>query len=236
VDLLGKTALVTGAARRVGRAIALELGRAGARVVVHHRDSANEAAEVAQSLKDPVVVQSDLTIPGAPEALVKAALEATGRLDVLVCSAAGYTRTPLAGERYADDLNRLLTLNVTAPALLARAAASAHVRAIVNIVDVAAWQPWPFWSAYATSKAALLHLTRCLALELAPEVRVNAVAPGTALFPDDWTPERRAAREEKIPLGRSGTPEDIARAVRFLLEQDYITGACLPVDGGAGLR
>jgi pteridine reductase len=119
---------------------------------------------------------------------------------------------------------------------LIREAVPAGVRAIVNIVDVAAWQPWPYWLAYSTSKAALLHLTRCLALELAPAVRVNAVAPGTAAFPDDWTPEQRARQSARIPLGRAGEPADVARAVRYLLSEDYLTGVCLPVDGGAGLR
>jgi pteridine reductase len=107
---------------------------------------------------------------------------------------------------------------------------------IINVVDIAAWQPWPNYLAYSTSKAALLHLTRCLAVELAPQVRVNAIAPGTVAFPDDWSEPRRAAQRARIPLGREGTVEDAARAVRFLVENDYLTGVCIPVDGGAGLR
>ena len=119
---------------------------------------------------------------------------------------------------------------------LMREASRAGVSAIVNIVDVAAWQPWANWSAYATSKAALLHLSRCLALELAPATRVNCVAPGTVIFPDDWDEARRAQQLAKVPLGRAGSPSDVARAVRFLCEEEYLTGVCIPVDGGAGLR
>jgi pteridine reductase len=130
----------------------------------------------------------------------------------------------------------MLALNVAAPMRLMREAARAGVASIVNVVDVAAWQPWANWSAYATSKAALLHLSRCLALELAPRTRVNCVAPGTVIFPDDWDEARRAQQLAKVPLGRAGEPADVARAVRFLCEEDYLTGACIPVDGGAGLR
>jgi pteridine reductase len=231
MDLAGKTALVTGGARRVGRAIVEALAAAGARVVIHHHASADDASMLARRLGG-VAVGADLRAPGAAEALVAAA---GGALDVLVNSAAGYARTPLAelSDAAWDDM---LALNLTAPMRLVRAAVPAGVRAIVKVVDVAAWQPWPNWLAYSTSKAALLHFTRCLALELAPRVRVNAVAPGTAAFPDDWDDARRAAMRAKIPLGREGTPQDVARAVRFLVEEEYLTGVCVPVDGGSGLR
>ena len=130
----------------------------------------------------------------------------------------------------------MMALNLDAPMRLMRAAAPAGVTAIVNIVDVGASQPWPNYLAYSTSKAALLHLSRCLALELAPKIRVNCIAPGTVAFPADWDGLRRAAQLKKTPLQREGHPEDVARAVRFLIENDYLTGVCLPVDGGAGLR
>jgi NAD(P)-dependent dehydrogenase (short-subunit alcohol dehydrogenase family) len=235
MDLRGKTALVTGGARRVGRAIVEALAEAGARVVVHHHDSGAAAAELAASLPGAIALAADLRAPEAAAALVDGARAATGRLDVLVNSAAAYARTPL--DALDDDAwHAMLALNLDAPLRLMRAAVRAGATAMVNIVDVAAWQPWPGWSAYATSKAALLHLTRCLALELAPTVRVNAVAPGTVIFPDDWDAERRARQTAKIPLGRIGAPADVARAVRFLVEEDYLTGVCLPADGGAGLR
>jgi pteridine reductase len=222
MELSGKTALVTGAARRVGKAIADELEAAGAFVVRHSH--ASGIGEVA-----------DLREPEAAQKLVDAALAKTGRLDVLVNSAAAYGRTPLS-QLTDEEWRAMMALNLDAPMRLMRAAAAAGVSAIVNIVDVAAWQPWPSWLAYSTSKAALLHLSRCLALELAPRVRVNCVAPGTVAFPDDWDEARRARQLEKTPLRRAGEPADVARAVRFLVENDYLTGVCLPVDGGAGLR
>jgi pteridine reductase len=234
MNLDGKVALVTGGARRVGRAIVEELAAGGARVAIHHAHSDAEAAQLAKSIGG-VAIRADLRDPAAPARIVDETRRALGGVDLLVNSAADYARSPLAeltDERWAS----MLELNLTAPMRLVRAAVPAGVQSIVSIVDVAAWQPWPNWLAYSTSKAALLHLTRCLALELAPAVRVNAVAPGTAAFPEDWTPERRVAQEARIPLRRAGEPADVARAVRFLLTEDYLTGVCLPVDGGAGLR
>jgi pteridine reductase len=235
MDLAGKTVLVTGAARRVGRAIAEALAAAGARVVVHHHASEAEAEALTRSLPGCTAVKADLRLPEAAAQLVSEAVARTGRLDALVNSAADYFRTPLS-ELTDDAWERMLTLNLTAPMRLVRAAVPAGARAIVNLVDVAAWQPWPNWLAYSTSKAALLHLTRCLALELAPSVRVNAVAPGTVLYPDDWDQARRAAQDAKIPLARAGEPADVARAVLYLLSEEYLTGVCIPVDGGSGLR
>jgi pteridine reductase len=235
MDLAGKTVIVTGAARRVGRAIAEALGTAGARIVVHHAHSDAEAAQLAGTLPGAVVAREDLRDPAAADRLIDAALRATGRLDALVNSAADYGRTPL--DQLTDDRwAQMIDLNLTAPMRLMRAAVRGGVQSIVNVCDVAAWQPWPHWSAYAVSKAGLLHLTRCLALELAPKVRVNAIAPGTVAFPDDWDAARRKTQIDKVPLKREGTPADAARAVAYLLREDYLTGVCIPVDGGAGLR
>jgi pteridine reductase len=154
---------------------------------------------------------------------------------VLVNSAASYPRGPFAAQ--GDEVwEATLALNLVAPARLIRLALPLGLAAAVNIVDVAAWQPWKNHAAYAAAKAGLAHLTRCLALELAPSVRVNAVAPGTVAFPPDFGAAERRAIESRIPLARTGSPADVARAVRFLVEQDYLTGAVLPVDGGAGLR
>jgi pteridine reductase len=244
VTLSGKIVLVTGGARRVGRAIVEEAAARGARVVVHHAHSPGEAEEVARSLAGapggkPVVVQGDLRAPHAAAEVVRAAVAACGRIDALVNSAAVYGRTPMVGT---DDATweatwaDMMALNLAGPARLVRAALPHRLGAVVNIVDIAAWQPWPNFSIYSTSKAALLHLTRCLAVELAPTVRVNAVAPGTVLWPEEWDEVRRARQAMKIPLGRAGTPADVARAVAWLLEEEYVTGACLPIDGGAGLR
>ncbi|MCU1281745.1 MAG: short-chain dehydrogenase/reductase [bacterium] len=239
MSLAGKTALVTGGARRVGRAIVEELARAGCRVVIHHASSDDEAAALARTLATddytPAVVKADLREHGAARAVVGAAVAATGQLDILVNSAAAYARTPLL-TMDDDAWDQMFALNLGAPMRLMREASRAGVGSIVNMVDVAAWQPWANWSAYATSKAALLHLSRCLAVELAPRTRVNCIAPGTVIFPDDWDAERRQKQLAKVPLAREGSPADVARAVRFLCEEQYLTGACIPVDGGAGLR
>ena len=235
MQLDGKTALVTGGARRVGRAIVEELARAGCRVAIHHSNSDDAAAALAASLPGAVVVKADLTQAGAARTVVDAVVAATGRLDVLVNSAASYARTPLATT---DDgvLAAHMALNVAAPLSLMREAARVGVGSVVNIVDIAAWQPWPAWSVYSATKAALLQLSRCLALELAPHTRVNCVAPGTVIFPADWDEARRQAQLAKVPLARAGSPADVARVVRFLCAEDYLTGVCLPVDGGAALR
>jgi pteridine reductase len=231
MSLTGKTALVTGGARRVGRANVEELARAGCRVVIHYNGSAGEAEALARTLPDATIVGGDLRERESAARIVAHA----GALDILVNSAAGYARTPLS--TMSDDAwDDMLALNVGAPMRLMREAARAGASSICNIVDVAAWQPWANWSAYATSKAALLHLSRCLALELAPRTRVNCVAPGTVIFPDDWDEARRAQQLAKTPLGRAGSPTDVARTVRFLCEEEFLTGACIPVDGGAGLR
>jgi pteridine reductase len=224
MELAGKIVLVTGAARRVGLAIADELARGGAQVIRHHHSGNLDGG-----------VRADLRDPAAAQFLVDETVRRAGRLDVLVNSAASYARTPLSS---LDDTawRDMLALNLDAPMRLIRAAVPAGLSAVVNVVDVAAWQPWPNYLAYSTSKAALLHLSRCLALELAPRVRVNCIAPGTVAFPEDWDETRRAAQLTRTPLGREGTPQDAARAVRFLVENDYLTGVCLPVDGGSGLR
>ena len=234
MQLDGKTALVSGGARRVGRAIVEELARAGCRVAIHHSQSDAEAAALAATLRSAIVVKADLREPGAARRVVAEVVAAAGGLDILVNSAARYARTPL--DAVADDtVAQFMALNVAAPLSLMREAARAGVASVVNLVDIGAWQPWPNWSVYSASKAALLQLSRCLALELAPRTRVNCVAPGTVIFPESWSDEQRAAQLSKIPLRRAGAPSDVARVVRFLCEEDYLTGACLPVDGGAAL-
>lgn len=236
MELNGKVALVTGAARRVGRAIAEELGRAGATVVVHYHGSAPEVlAEIERELPGALTWRADLRSPAACAALLEGVRARHGRLDLLVNSAAGYERAPFSAQ--GDDLwEAMLGLNLVAPARLIRLALPLGLVAVVNIVDIAAWQPWRNHAAYAASKAGLVQLTRCLALELAPAVRVNAVAPGVAAFPPDFTPAEQQAVLARVPLAAMGAPADVARAVRFLLGEDYLTGVVLPVDGGASMR
>lgn len=231
----GKVALVTGGARRVGRAIVEQLAAAGARVVVHHAHSADAASAVCRALAGATAFEADLRTADGCVALLEHVRATHGHLDVLVNSAADYRRAPFSDESD-DDWRAMLELNLVAPARLIRLALPLGVRSIVNLVDIAAWQPWRRHASYAAAKAGLLQLTRNLALELAPSVRVNAVAPGTAAFPPDYSDEEKARAAQRIPLGRAGTPADIGRAVRYLCEEDYATGTVLTVDGGAQLR
>jgi len=234
VKLDDKIAVVTGAGRRVGRAIAEELAAAGATVVLHYHGSRVEVAQLASQLERSLVVKADLRTAAGCRTLLEAVRKHCGRLDLLVNNAAGYQRGPFAYETD-DTWNQMLALNLVAPARLIRGALGLGVSSVVNIVDVAARVPWKHHAAYAASKAGLAHLTACLALELAPAVRVNAVAPGTVAFPDDFSAGERAAIVRRIPLERVGQPSDVARAVRYLFEEEYLTGVILPVDGGAGL-
>jgi pteridine reductase len=225
MELSGKVALVTGGARRVGRAIALELGRAGARVAVHHHGSPKEADEVVRTIGNAFAVQADLRTAAGCEAAVNAI---GGRADVVVNSAAGFLHAPFAQITDAQ-WEETLALTLMAPVRLVRALRPA---AIVNILDLAALQAWRDYSAHCAAKAALAMLTRCWAVELAPHTRTNGIAPGTVLFPESFTAEQRARITRKIPLGHEGSPEDVARAVRFLCEEDFLNGVILPVDGG----
>ena len=227
-------ALVTGAAKRLGRAIALELHRAGHRVAVHDRTSRAEAEETAALLGGAPLVQGDQA--REPERIVAEAAAALGGLDLLVCSAAQFEKVPAESLRRAQ-FEAMLAANLTGPFLLMQAALP-HLRAargsIVTLLDVCGTrQVWKGYAHYAASKAGLAALTRLLALEWAPEVRVNGVAPGAVLPPEDIDPERLAKR---IPLGRIGTPEDVARAVLFLAKQPFVTGEILTVDGGRSLN
>jgi len=227
-------ALVTGAAKRLGRAIALELHRAGARVAVHYRESKKEAEEIAALLGGAPLIQGDQA--REPERIVREASRALGGLDLLVCSAARFEQAP------SDQLPRaqfegMLESNLTGPFYLMQAALPmlrASRGSIVTLLDLCGTtQVWKGYAHYAASKAGLAALTRLLALEWAPEVRVNGVAPGAVLLKGGRNAGRLANR---IPLGRIGTPEDVARAVLFLAKEPFITGEILTVDGGRSLN
>ena len=226
-------ALVTGAGVRVGRAIAEDLAGHGFTVAAHwHRHRPPRGL---------VALRADLAAADGPDALARAfraALPRARRLDLLVCSAAGFERRPLE-EIDAASFDAQMDLNARAPLLLARALAPLLRRArgsIVNVADVGGGLvPWSGYAAYAASKAALVRLTECLALELAPTVRVNAVAPGTVLWPESYPAKLRRELAARIPLRRAGTPGDVAAAVRDLADAPFVTGAVLPVDGGRRL-
>lgn len=242
MELTGRVALVTGGGRRVGRALALALAGRGATVAVHYNESEDGARQVVASIrKDGGRAEcfgADLTQPDAPAALARQVGEQLGALDVLVNSAAIMVRTPF-GEVALADWDRIVALNLRAPFFLSQAAAPLLRRtrgAIVNIADLAALETWPAYIPHGLSKAGVVHMTRALARVLAPEVRVNAIAPGTVLLPDDWTRDDEARLNETTPLKRHGSPEDVATTMLFLLDADYITGETIIVDGGRHIR
>lgn len=239
--------LVTGGARRIGAAIAQCAHAAGANVAVHCHRSRAEAERLAEMLNavrpgSCVVLHADLLDSQALPGLVDAAGDAFGRLDGLVNNASSFHATPMGaiGHEAWEDL---MGTNARAPLLLAQAAAprlKAARGAIVNVVDIHAQLPLAGFPVYTAAKAALAALTRALAIELAPEVRVNGVAPGAILWPEggDAFPEAERSRIlAQTPLARLGSPEDIAGAVKWLLfDAPFVTGQILAVDGGRSLR
>lgn len=240
MSLDGKVVLVTGAAVRVGRTIALAFAAKGARVAVHYRTSAAEAKRVVAAVKtlsgaDAEAFRADLGDPKAPDKLADAVARRFGALDVLVNSASVYERTPLASATPAD-WDRQMAVNARAPFFLARACAPLLRRSgglVINIADWAGHRPYEDFGPYCATKAALLAVNKSLARELAPEVRVNAILPGPVLAPDAMGENERRKVAEAVPLKRLGTPEAVARACLFLAESaDYTTGAELTVDGG----
>lgn len=242
----GQVVLVTGAARRLGAAIARELHASGAHVLIHYRSSEEEAEALAGMLNSgradtAACLQADLLDTGAVASLAERAVAVWGRLDGLVNSASSFYPTPI-GEIDETAWVDLVGSNFKAPLFLSQAVA-AHLAgsggSIVNMIDIHASRTLANHSLYTAAKAALASLTRSLARDLAPHVRVNGVAPGTILWPEHDVPDAdKAARlAARIPLQRIGCAEDIARTVRFLMsgEAAYITGQILAVDGGASL-
>jgi 3-oxoacyl-[acyl-carrier protein] reductase/pteridine reductase len=242
MELKGKVALVTGGAVRVGKAISLMLAREGANIVVNYNRSEQAAAEtlaVAQALGvEAVAMQADVSEWTEVEQMVKVIGDRFGGVDVIVNSASHFGRTPFPSDQPEvramwERVTRVLVdgpyfvCNALAPGMLKRGGG-----AIVNIVDMAAWQPWRGFAAHAVGKAALMGLTRQLALELAPTVRVNAVAPGPVLPPVGFSENQIEAFGGRTLLGRWGTPEDVAQAVRYLITAEYVTGEVITVDGG----
>lgn len=225
-----RVALVTGAGVRVGEAIARHLARSGFTVAAHYRTHRPRGFAAA--------LQADLAAPDGPARLAADFRGRFRRLDLLVCSAAVFDPLPLA-RTDAAAFDAHMEVNARAPLLLARALAPLLTRsrgAIVNVADVGGGLvAWKGFAAYAASKAALVRLTECLALELAPRVRVNAVAPGTVLWAESYSAAKRRELARRIPLRRAGTPADVAEAVRYLAEAPFVTGAILPVDGGRHL-
>lgn len=239
--LAGKVVLITGGARRVGAAITRRLHAAGANIAIHYRSSAAEAAALRDSLNalrpdSAIILGCDLLDAGLLDGLVQSTLARFGKLDVLINNASSFYATPVGSITLAqwDDL---IGTNLRAPLFLSQAAAPALTASeglLLNIVDIHGMRPLRHFPVYSSAKAGLIMLTQALARELAPRVRVNAIAPGPVLFPETGlTQEMRDSIIQRTLLKRPGSPEDIARAaLYFASEAPYVTGQVLAVDGG----
>jgi NAD(P)-dependent dehydrogenase (short-subunit alcohol dehydrogenase family) len=238
MKLEGKVALVTGAGRRIGASIARALAARGAAVAVHHLTAEVEARALAADIEAAggraVALRADLTQASEVDALVRTTVEQLGGLDILINNASTFARVPFL-ETTEADWDRALDTNLKSAFLCCRAAAP-HLLArgggkIVSLADVAGVRPWAEYIPYSVAKAGVVALTVGLAKALAPIVQVNAIAPGVVLgegFPEDVV-KRQLAR---VPLKREGSPADVVGAVLYFMDADYVTGVCLPVDGG----
>ena len=242
MNISGKIALVTGGAKRVGKAIVQALAARGCHLVVHYHRSQAQAQETVRDLRAAghraLAVQADITKEDQVEAMIEAATAHFGRIDILVNNAALFYRTPVE-TLTVEDWERVMDVNLTGTFLCAhkiglrmREWGWGH---IINLADVAGERPWADYIPYSVSKACVLTFTQGLAMELAPQVMVNAVIPGPVLFQED-TPDKVRQREiDKTLVKRAGSPQDVAQVVVFVAESDYSTGASFHVDGGRSL-
>ncbi|BCX02827.1 MAG: 3-oxoacyl-ACP reductase [Candidatus Roseilinea sp.] len=242
MEIAGSVVLITGAAQRVGRALALDLAERGAHIAFSYYLESEPWRDTAEAIERlgvrSLAMRADVTQAGDVRALAQAVLQHFGRVDVLINNASIWLKKP-ALEISEAEWDAEMNLNVKAPFMMAQAIAP-HMIArgcglIINITDLSAFQTWPGYAHHSASKAALVALTKVLALEWAPQVRVNAIAPGTVLLPDDADDAKRQWAIEKSALKRIGSPEDVARTVRYLIEEDFATGAVYFVDGGRSL-
>lgn len=242
MEIRGKTALVTGGAKRVGRVIALELAKKGVHILLHYHQSKKEAQETCLEIKafgvSCVLVQADLSDSAQVLRLAAEAIKAPNGVDILVNSASLYYKTPI--ETVSEtDWDRLMDTNLKAPFILSAEIGRRMVKKnggkIVNIADWSGFRPYKDHSVYCSSKGGLITLTKALARDLAPRVHVNAVAPGPVLMPTDMSENEKEAIAKTTALGRWGKPEDVAHAVIFLIENDFVNGTVLVVDGGRSI-
>ncbi|MBT8335608.1 MAG: SDR family oxidoreductase [Gemmatimonadetes bacterium] len=236
-----KVALVTGGAVRLGRAVTLGLAEAGYDLMVHYHSSEGPAMQTAREVealgRRACTVRADLSGGAEVGRVVDAVSEAYGRLDLLVNGAASFEQADLL-DVDEEAWDRVMATNLKGPFLLVRAAASLLRESrgsIVNMVDLSAFQPWVRYPHHGVSKAGLMHLTRVLARVMAPHVRVNAIAPGAVLPPDDFDEDDRKRELARTPVGHLGSPDDVVRTVLFLAASPFITGEAVVVDGGRSL-
>lgn len=242
MELNNAVVLITGAAVRVGRAIALHLAERGAHIAFsYYLDDEpweQTQAEIEAFGVQSLAVQTEVRAAGQIRSLVTGVIERFGRVDVLINNASVWLKSPLL-KITEQEWDLALGVNLKGPFLAAQAVAP-HMLAqgggvILNITDLSAFQVWPGYAHHAASKAGLIALTKSMAVELAPTVRVNAIAPGTVLLPQDYSPEKKHWAEENSLLKRVGNPQDVARMAAFLIENDFTTGAVYFVDGGRAL-
>ena len=232
--------LITGGAARVGKTIAEFLAESGADVAIHYRTSEKSARQMRDDFRDRGVdceiLQADLADFDEMSDLVERADDAIGPVNALVNNAAIWRETPF-GQVTGDQWSQLFDVNLRAPYFLtqqfARRAADRPGACVVNMVDVFASRPLVDYSAYGMTKAALKYMTEVLSVELAPEIRINGIAPGTVLLNEDHDADIADELDDKIPMGLTGGPDDVAETVAFLLDgPEYITGEVIAVDGG----
>ncbi|MDG2296722.1 MAG: pteridine reductase [Gammaproteobacteria bacterium] len=243
-DDINKWVLITGGAKRIGARIARTLHAQDMNLVIHFNTSSDDANELCSELNSirndsAIAIGANLTNPDEVESLIKKVIERTGQLDVLINNASTFYPTPIE-DITLDDWDNLVGTNLKAPLFLCKYAAP-HIKkskgSIINMVDIHASKPLKKHPIYGHAKSGLVMLTRSLAKDLAPEVRVNGIAPGMILWPENEPPEEIKQKVvNQIPLKRSGEPNDIAKTVLFLIaDADYITGQIIAVDGGRGI-
>jgi NAD(P)-dependent dehydrogenase (short-subunit alcohol dehydrogenase family) len=239
MDIDGKVALITGSAKRVGKIVAIDLAKRGARVAIHYRSSESEAEETLKTIRsaggEGATFQAELTDMSVVEKMFRDIRTTFGGLDILVNSASTFEPST-AQQTTPEEWDTQMDSNAKAPFFVAQQAASLMLARgqgkIINIADVAGEVIWPGYFAYSISKAALIAVNRGLAKSYAPQIQVNAIAPGPILFPEHYTDEQKKSAIERTLLKREGSPQDIVNAVVFLIENDYITGELIHVDGG----
>lgn len=242
MELASRVALVTGGGRRVGQALALALARRGMHLAVHYHSSAGGARETAAAARalgvEAELFQANLEDAAAARDLPARVVGRFARLDVLVNSA-GIMPQATVEETTVELWDQAMALNLRSCFFTVQGALP-YLRAakgkVVNLADVGGLEPWPRYTAHCVSKAGVVMLTKALALALAPDVTVNAIAPGAVLPPDEWSDAARDHLAKTTPLKRLGSPEDVGRALVYLLEADYVTGEVLVVDGGRLIR
>ena len=236
-----KVALVTGAGHRLGRAFALALAERGAAVAVHYNSSDKGARETVDAIKarggSATAFQGNLVDPACPQILIDEVVATMGGLDILINSAAVMERTPV-GEVTVEQWDSMFALNLRAPFFLAQAAAKVLPAGsvIINISDLAAYESWPAYVPHAITKAGIIRMTESLARVLGPDIRVNAIAPGAVLLPDEWNGDEADKLAETTPLKRVGDAADAVGAMLYLLDANFVTGETIVVDGGRRVR